>query len=73
MALVKVTGTNFIRDTKSMAIMNTDVSEKNEYYNKVKLLRAQKEQINKMNSEITELKNDIGEIKSLMRQLIDKQ
>lgn len=53
--------------------MNTDVSEKNEYYNKVKLLRAQKEQINKMNSEITELKNDIGEIKSLMRQLIDKQ
>lgn len=73
MALVKVTGTNFIRDTKSMAIMNTDVNEKNEYYNKVKLLRAQKEQINKMNSEITELKNDIGEIKSLMRQLIDKQ
>jgi hypothetical protein len=73
MALVKVTGTNFIRDTKSMAIMNTDVNEKNEYYNKVKLLRAQKEQINKMNSEITELKNDIGEIKSLIRLLIDKQ
>jgi hypothetical protein len=73
MALVKVTGTNFIRDTKSMAIMNTDVNEKNEYYNKVKLLRAQKEQINKMNSEIAELKNDIGEIKSLIRLLIDKQ
>lgn len=73
MALVKVTGTNYIRDTKSMAIMNTDVNEKNEYYNKVKLLRAQKEQINKMNSEITELKNDIGEIKSLIRLLIDKQ
>jgi hypothetical protein len=73
MALVKVTGTQFVRDTKSMAIMNTDVSEKNEYYNKVKLLRAQKEQINKMNSEITELKNDIGEIKSLIRLLIDKQ
>lgn len=73
MALVKVTGTNYIRDTKSMAIMNTDVNEKNEYYNKVKLLRAQKEQINKMNNEITELKNDIGEIKSLIRLLIDKQ
>jgi hypothetical protein len=73
MALVKVTGTQFVRDTKSMAIMNTDVSEKNEYYNKVKLLKSQKEQINKMNSEITELKNDIGEIKSLIRLLIDKQ
>lgn len=53
--------------------MNTDVNEKNEYYNKVKLLRAQKEQINNMNNEIKELKSDIGEIKSLMRQLIDKQ
>jgi TolA-binding protein len=73
MALVKVTGTQFVRDTKSMAIMNTDVSEKNEYYNKVKLLKSQKEQINKMNGEIAELKNDIGEIKSLMRQLLDKQ
>jgi len=56
-----------------MAIMNTDVGEKNEYYNKVKLLKSQKEQINKMNGEIAELKNDIGEIKSLMRQLLDKQ
>jgi hypothetical protein len=73
MALVKVTGTQFVRDTKSMAIMNTDVGEKNEYYNKVKLLKSQKEQINKMNGEIAELKNDIGEIKSLMRQLLDKQ
>ena len=30
---VKVTGTNFVRDINSMAIINTDNTEKNDYYN----------------------------------------
>lgn len=70
MALVKVTGTSFIRDTNSMAIINTDNSVKEEYYNKAKILSAQKEQINKVNREISELKSELGDIKGLLQQLI---
>jgi hypothetical protein len=66
---VKVTGTNFVRDTGSMGLSNIDVAAKDEYYNKVRLMQSQKEQINSMNNEISDLKNDISEIKSLLKQL----
>jgi len=73
MSLVKVTGTSFVRDTKSMAIINTDNSVKEEYYNKARILSAQKEQINKVNHEISELRSELGDIKSLLQQLIKSQ
>jgi hypothetical protein len=69
---VKVTGTNFIRDTNSMAIINTDVSDKNEYYNKVKLLGLQKQEINTLKEEIDTIKTDMSEIKQLMVALLNK-
>ena len=47
MPLVKVTGTNFVRDTRSMALINTDEMARNEYYTKAKLLKTQKDEINK--------------------------
>ena len=73
MPLVKVTGTNFVRDTNSMALLNTDVNEKNEYYNKLKLLKTQKEEINKVKSEINELKSDMSEIKSMLGKILENQ
>jgi hypothetical protein len=72
MTLVKVNDSTFIRDTRSMALINTNNSEREEYYNKVRILQNQKEEINKVKSEIQEIKNDIGEIKSLMKLLLDK-
>jgi hypothetical protein len=72
MTLVKVTGTSFIRDTESMALMNTDENAKNDYYNKARLAQAQKREINNVKSEIDELKNDVSEIKQLLLQLISK-
>ena len=69
---VKVTGTNFVRDTNSMAIINTDVNDKNEYYNKVKLLSLQKQEINTLKDEIDLIRNDMSEIKQLMVALINK-
>ena len=45
MSLVKVNNTNFVRDTESMAIINVDNTAKNEYYEKVRLAKSQKEQI----------------------------
>ena len=69
---VRVSGTNFIRDINSMAIINTDNSEKNEYYAKQKLLHNQKVELNSIRSEIDDIKIDISDIKQLLLQLINK-
>ena len=69
---VRVSGTNFIRDINSMAIINTDNSEKNEYYAKQKLLQNQKVELNSIRSEIDDIKIDISDIKQLLLQLINK-
>ena len=69
---VKVTGTNFVRDINSMAIIITDNNEKNEYYSKQKLLSTQKQELNNIRSEIDEMKSDVSDIKQLLLQLMDK-
>lgn len=69
---VEVVGTDFIRDTNSMAIINTNDNVKNEYYNKVKVLTAQKQELNTVKSEIDNIKNDISEIKQLMLAILNK-
>jgi DNA repair exonuclease SbcCD ATPase subunit len=70
--LVKVPGTSFVRDTDSMGLINTNVTEKNEYLNKVRMMATQKEEINKVKSEIVEIKDDLKELKSMMAQLLSK-
>jgi hypothetical protein len=69
---VKVKDSNFVRDTNSMGLINTDYSSREEYYNKVRLFKSQKEQINNMNKEISDLKTDISEIKQLILKLTEK-
>jgi hypothetical protein len=71
--LVKIPGTNLMRDTESMALLNIDNTEKNDYYSKLKLLQNQKEQINTIKQEINGVKDDISDIKQLLKQLLDKQ
>ena len=68
--LVKVNDSNLVRDTKSMALMPTDQTEKNEYYAKVQMMKLQKTEINSLRQEINNIKSDVGEIKSLLCQLI---
>jgi hypothetical protein len=72
MDLVRVTGTNFVRDINSRAILPTDNTEKNEYYAKLRLVKMQKDEINKVRSEIDCIKSDMCEIKSLLQQLLIK-
>jgi hypothetical protein len=72
MALVKVTGTSFVRDTNNMALMNTDDSARNEYYSKVRMLKVQEDEINTVKTEIASIKDDMCEIKQLMLKLLDK-
>ena len=72
MPLVKVEGTSFVRDTSSMAIMPTDELARSDYKVKAKLVQTQKQEINKVRSEIDSIKQDVTEIKELMLQLLGK-
>lgn len=71
--LVKINNSNLFRDTESMALINSDNTEKNEYYAKLRLIKNQKEQINIVNEEISQLKSEMNDIKFLLKQLIEKQ
>jgi gluconate kinase len=68
--LVKIEGANFVRDIKTMQLSSTDYTERNEYYLKVKLLKTQKQEINKLNDELSTIKSDMSEIKQLLAELI---
>ena len=70
---VKVADTDFVRDTSSMGLSNTNLKEKNEYYLKVKMAKAQKEEINSLKQEIDGIRTDMDEIKGLLKQLIGKK
>ena len=70
--LVKIPGTTLVRDTESMALINTDVNAQNEYYSKVRLIQTQKQEINNVKSEIQDVRNELQEIKQLMLKLLDK-
>jgi uncharacterized protein YlxW (UPF0749 family) len=70
--LLPVNDTNYLRDTDSMALINNDRSAKEEYLNKAKMIKLQKEEINNIRTEVSTVKNDIKEIKELLSQLIGK-
>ena len=70
--LVKVEGTNLYRDTETMALINRDFKEKNDYITKSRLLKNQKEQINTVKEEIEVIRGEMSEIKQLMIKLLEK-
>lgn len=73
MSLVKIPGTTYIRDTKTMALINTDVSGLEDYKMKSKLITNQKTEINNIRNEINEVRDDVRIIKELLLQLSGKQ
>jgi hypothetical protein len=72
MSIVKVNNSKFVRDTNSMAIINTDSQAKNEYLAKVNMINRQKNEINKVNEEVISLKSEMAEIKDLLKKLLEK-
>jgi hypothetical protein len=70
--LVQVEDTKFVRDTNSRALINQDYAAREEYYSKVKMLTANKNEINKLNDDVLGLKSEITEIKELLKQLLTK-
>jgi hypothetical protein len=66
MAYLRIQGSgNYVKDTKSGAIININTSE----FEKMKKIRENKK---KKDNEIVELQNEVSEIKSLLKQLLEK-
>jgi hypothetical protein len=72
MTLVKVEDSSFVRDTSSRALINQDYAARDEYFAKVKMLSMNKNQINKLNTDVDNLKSELSEIKNLLNQLLLK-
>lgn len=62
---VQIPKTNLVRDTRSMGLSVQNTTEKNEYYAKRRMLAIQREEINILKAEISELK-------ALVLQLLNK-
>jgi hypothetical protein len=66
MAYLKIDGhPSYARDTKSGAIININTSE----FDTMKKIRENRK---KKDNEIVELQNEVSEIKSLLKQLLEK-
>ena len=64
---------NLIRDIKSNAIINTDISEGNNYFLNRKKRKEDEETMKKLKNDIDFLKSSINEIKSLVKGLKDEK
>ena len=69
---VNVTGTTFIRDTESKALVNRDVAGLQDYKAKRKFAEVQRQEINNIKTEMKSIKDDVQEIKQLMQLLLKK-
>lgn len=73
MTFYKVEGnSNLIRDNNTNAILNTNMSEYNNYLKMRNLKQNANKKIEDMETDLASVKNDLSEIKSLLRSLIDE-
>jgi len=70
--LVQIPGTSLVRDTNSMGLINKDSNGLQEYIKKRNMAAAQRDEINTLKQDVTNIKNDMQEIKHLLMQLMDK-
>tara|TARA_Y100000768_G_C23510490_1_gene465699 strand:- start:3 stop:215 length:213 start_codon:yes stop_codon:yes gene_type:complete len=67
---MKVEGhNNLVRENDSNAIVNTDLSEYNNYLSLRSKRKQKSERIDNMENELKSLKDDINEIKTLLKAL----
>jgi hypothetical protein len=72
MTLLRVQGTKLVRDTSSGAIINQDKSGLEDYLARRRGMESQRDEINKVKSEMDNMKQDLTDIKSLLVKLIEK-
>ena len=59
------------RDLDSGAILNTDLEELKSYYAQVEIKKKEIEEKQKLENKVDKLEEDIGEIKLLLRNLLE--
>jgi hypothetical protein len=62
---------NLYRDLNSGAILNTDMEELKAYYAQAEIKNKEMEEKLKLENKVNKLEEDIGEIKYLLRSLIE--
>ena len=72
MDYIKVKGhDHLIRDTKTNSIINTNVSEYNEYISRRDSKLKESQKIQNLESDVANMKEDLNEIKFLLRRLVN--
>ena len=70
---LKVEGhSNLVRDTRSNAIVNTNKSDFEVYMKRMKMRQSHQDEIRGVCREINTLKTEMFEIKSLIKELVNK-
>jgi len=73
MDYIKVKGhDHLIRDPKTNSIINTNMSEYNEYISRRDSKLKENEKVNNLVSVIGNMKDDLNEIKNLLRSLLNE-
>lgn len=66
---VKTENPGYVRDTDSMAVINTDI----ESFKNYKLMREEKLKVQKLTNEVDSLKQDLNQLKNLLTKVLEKQ
>jgi hypothetical protein len=68
----KVNGhSNLIRDEETKAIINTNMSDYNAYIAQKRMKEKENQKLQNLEEDFVNMKEDLNEIKSLLRSLID--
>lgn len=62
---------NLVRDQKSQAILNIDMKEYNNYMKLKQIKENEANRVKKLESDVSDMKDDLTDIKNLLRSLID--
>jgi len=73
MEYTKVEGhSHLLRDSKTNSIINTNMVEYQEYLNRRNVKADQNQKIQNLESDVANIKDDLSEIKSLLRNLVNE-
>jgi hypothetical protein len=73
MEYAKVEGhSHLLRDSKTNSIINTNMIEYQEYLNRRNVKEDDDQKIQHLESDVANIKNDLSEIKSLLRSLVNE-
>lgn len=69
----KVSGhSNLIRDEETKAILNTNMNDYNSYMAQKRLKERENQKIQNLKQDVTIIKDDLNEIKNLLRRLLNE-